>query len=148
MLFLRCAVIQWSEQTFAHFLSFVPFLDSKEISPTPPPIPYSNPHRYFPLLPCLFSFLSHTHIISVLPPPPTSSTPTPISWLPCAFLRAPLYCCPPLRDLHPHPCPCLQKALCKSCNCTANPTVIYFRRLLTAYKSLPSAWILSVATSW
>ena len=36
----------------------------KRNSPTPPPIPYSNPHRYFSLLPCLFSFLSHTHIIS------------------------------------------------------------------------------------
>lgn len=53
MLFLRCAVIQWSEQTFAHFLSFVPFLDSKEVSPTPTP-----PHLQFPIPTHTVTFLS------------------------------------------------------------------------------------------
>ena len=148
MLFLRCAVIQWSEQTFAHFLSFVPFLDSKEIFPphTPPHHQFLIPTHTVTFLSCLVSSrFYHIHTLFL-----SSHHHPPLLYLHqfLDFLRAPLYCCPPLRDLHPHSCPCLQKALCKSCNCNANPTVIYFQRLLTAYKSLPSAWILSVATSW
>jgi hypothetical protein len=123
----------------------------KRNSSSPPSPSY---HSLFLPTPLLFSralslllFITYTHYFASPHTPPTSAIPTPISSLSLAFLRAPLYCFPPLRDLHPHLCPCLQKALCKSCNCYANPVVIYFWRLLTAYKILSSAWMFSVVAS-